>query len=103
MQEKTWKMLLLKLKIRFLASGRLKKRFTKNVKHSNVDTVDNSSSKNVLMNVEKSVALIPADKFTKKETLFVEPKTMCCDNITKVLMGGGLNIFKGTGCINKYV
>ena len=28
---------------------------------------------------------------------------MCCDDITKVVMGGGLNIFKVTGSINKYI
>ena len=55
------------------------------------------------MNVEMAAALMPADKFTKKETLFIEPKTMYCDYITKVAIVSGLNIFKGTGSIEKYV
>ena len=33
--------------------------------------------------------------------LFVEPETMFCDDITKVVMGGGLNVFKVTGYLKK--
>ena len=28
---------------------------------------------------------------------------MCCDEITKFLMGGGLNVLKVTGSLDKYV
>ena len=35
--------------------------------------------------------------------MFVETETMCCDEITKVVMGGGINIFKGTGSLENYV
>ena len=28
---------------------------------------------------------------------------MCCDDITKVVLGGGINIFKGTGSPEKCV
>ena len=35
--------------------------------------------------------------------LFVEPETMFCDDITKVVMGSGINVFKVTGYLNKYV
>ena len=35
--------------------------------------------------------------------MFVEPKTMCCYDITEVVMSGGHNIFKGTGSLDKYV
>ena len=55
------------------------------------------------MKEEKSAALLPPDTVTKKETLFVEPETMCCDDITKVVIGGGINIFKVTGSLNKYI
>ena len=46
-----------------------------------MDTVDNRTSNNILMNLEKSAALLLMDTFTKKETLFVELKTMCCDGL----------------------
>ena len=35
----------------------------KNAKHCNVDNVNNSLSNNILMNVEKSSALLPVDIF----------------------------------------
>ena len=47
-----------------------------------------------MINVENSSALLPADTFTTKEMLSIEPKTMCYYDITKVVMGGGINIFK---------